>query len=81
LIFRVGKELNSPPLLHETTCTLSSPLPSPPPYHLFVLSRERGREREREKGIPKKSKYGVISKNAVVVVCCKERKILGLLGS
>jgi hypothetical protein len=72
LIFRVGKELNSPPLLHETTCTLSSPPLPPPPYHLFVLSQER--EREREKGIPKKSKYGVISKNAVVVVCCKLRK-------
>jgi hypothetical protein len=59
---------------------LSSPLPSPLPP-LCPFSREGEREREREKGIPKKSKYGVISKNAVVVVCCKERKILGLLGS
>jgi hypothetical protein len=58
---------------------LSSPLPSPLPP-LCPFSREWEREREREKGIPKKSKYGVISKNAVVV-CCKERKILGLLGS
>jgi hypothetical protein len=38
LIFRVGKELNSPPLLHERThahCTLP-PLPS-----LSLISQER----------------------------------------
>jgi hypothetical protein len=62
---------------HAHSPLLSSPLP--PTTSLSFL--ERGREREREKGIPKKSKYGVISKNAIVVVCCKERKILGLLGS
>jgi hypothetical protein len=46
------------------------PSPLPPTTSLSFLRRER----EREKGIPKKSKYGVFSKNAVVVVCCKLRK-------